>query len=79
MQFDLNEFRRLYIDNEDARIYVNQRHPKLHEMLEHYYKFLGAHCPRFIATLKVLWSEEVDSNGTEFRQHLERWGYSSAS
>ncbi len=79
MRFDLNAFRGLYIDNEDVKQYVAKRHPQLHEMLEHYFKFLGPHCPRFIATLKVLWSEEVSSNGTEFRQHLERWGYTPAS
>ncbi len=78
MQFDLNAFRSLYIDNEDVRQYVHIRHPDLHELLEHTYKFIGEHCPRFIAALKVLWSEEVNSNGTEFRQHLERWGYSPA-
>lgn len=73
--FDLDAFRGLYIKNLDVKAYVAKRHPDLHEMLEHYLKYLGPHCPSFIACLKVLWSEEVKLNGTEFRQHLERWGY----
>lgn len=79
VQFDLKAFTGLYIDSEEVRQYVARRNPDIHEMLEHYLKFLGPHCPRFVAAIKVFWSEEVNSNGIEFRQHLERWGYPSVS
>lgn len=78
MEFDPKAMKRLYIDSQEARAYFFNRQPDLTEALDHYLKFKGEFCPFFVASLKILWSEETQSNGNEFRQHLRRWGYSSS-